>query len=612
MNFKLYKDGSFDILSDRISLIGAYPAVDGIPVRPLKVLVAEDCARYELLNGVLIMRICRSRDMLEITCAVEGLEAAHDIEPLANARIDGCDRVFVQGKGIGGPSGFFSLKEKELTSHAVMAVGTEGEFVALNTRDNTRLNNAYRIEGGTLSAGFDTECVALNSAFLPTLYLRHGTDYSSTLRECAKEIAKTMHARPVTRAAFHWCSWYYLYHNLDQATLEEYLEGFRQYKSIAPFSHIQIDAGYFPSCGDWLEHNDRFPGGLKHAADTILSAGYEPGIWIGPFMVGDNSKLYKEHPDWMLRSADGGYVRPWIRYNEPKPWGYRDSDYFVLDTSHPDAMAYLKKVFSTLREWGFTLFKTDFMLWGLQDSSKVIRHTPGKTSFEYYRDVMLMIREAIGEDARWLGCIAPFMPSVGYMDMMRIGGDVGAQWEESGFGPQNMLRELTADQYFNDVYWQNDPDAVMLRDFHIHLKPEQIEALAILEAMSGGVIYTSDPVHLMGQDRRDLLNFIRPDGLHDAEWPFWGDMREEIVVIQRLKSRTMVFLFNKTNHPITGVYDWKKLLGEDIKFLFRRHGDCRAVEDVPFVVIPPRSGVLLYGTHDKMLVEVDNLWEEEK
>ena len=41
--------------------------------------------------------------------------------------------------------------------------------------------------------------------------------------------------------------------------------------------------------------------GLKGAADAIKAAGYEPGIWIGPFMVGEESKLFKEHPDWMLR-----------------------------------------------------------------------------------------------------------------------------------------------------------------------------------------------------------------------------------------------------------------------------------------------------------------------
>ncbi len=30
----------------------------------------------------------------------------------------------------------------------------------------------------------------------------------------------------------------------------------------------------------------------------------------------------------------------------------------------PEAMAYMKHVFTTLRKWGAGMFKTDFMLWG--------------------------------------------------------------------------------------------------------------------------------------------------------------------------------------------------------------------------------------------------------
>ena len=608
MDYCIHPDGSFDLFTEKQQLLSAYPSIDGKPVRPLKVEASAHSARYELIDGTLTISIQTEKDILEVHCKVEGLHDAHDISPIGSAGIVGCDRAFVQGLGMRGPSGFSLLGKNGLTSYSLIAVGDERECIVLNAREHGRLNNVYRVCDGHLSAGFETERLSVDKPELPVLYVRAGKDYSSVLGACAAEIAQTMRARPVKKPAFHWCSWYYLYHTLDQKTLEEYLEGFQKYREIAPFSHIQIDAGYFPSCGDWLERCDRFPDGLKHVADTIRAAGYEPGIWVAPFMVGDNSRLYREHPDWMLKSADGGYVRPCKAYNEPKPWGYRDSDYFVLDTSHPDAMAYLRRVFTTLREWGYTLFKTDFLFWGLQDSSSVVRHGPGKTSFEHYRDVMKMIRESIGEEARWLGCIAPFMPSIGYVDMMRIGADVGAQWKEGGFGPTNMLQELTADQYFNNIYWQNDPDAVMLRDFHIHLKSEQIEALAILEAMSGGTIYTSDPIHQIAQDRRDLLNFIRPDAIHTPEYPQWSEMREETCVVQRLRNRTLVYFFNKTDRQIIRPCNWKELVGEDVEYLFKRHGGCNRVEEVPFVTIEPRSGVLYYGTREPMEKEPGNMW----
>ena len=85
-----------------------------------------------------------------------------------------------------------------------------------------------------------------------------------------------------------------------------------------------------------------------------------------------------------------------------------------------------------------------------------------------------MIREAIGEDSYWLGCIAPFLPFVGYADGMRIGGDVGSSWDGE-FGPRNMMRCLTGNNYTNHRYYQTDPDAVMLRDFQIRLTERGVD-----------------------------------------------------------------------------------------------------------------------------------------
>ena len=40
-----------------------------------------------------------------------------------------------------------------------------------------------------------------------------------------------------------------------------------------PIRYFQIDAGYFPSTGDWLECTERFPLGLQEAFDRINQAG---------------------------------------------------------------------------------------------------------------------------------------------------------------------------------------------------------------------------------------------------------------------------------------------------------------------------------------------------
>lgn len=609
MRFSIHPNGTLDLDIGPIRLAGGYPAVDGIPLRPLRVETTENEAVYTLVNGTLRLRAEHKDNAVWLYMKTNGLTDSHDISIFAGAKIGGCTKAFRQGLGLGGPSGFVALDaQASFDSTALTALGSDSGCVTLHVIDQKKYMSHFLLKEGCIDARIDTEGVLPDAEELPPLCIRKGESFDAALRLCAKEIADFLGARPMKKPAFHWCSWYYLYHTLDQATLESYLDGFAGMRAEAPFTHIQIDAGYFPSCGDWLEAHPRFPQGLKGAADTIRASGYEPGVWIGPFMVGDESHIFRDHPDWLLHYKDGTLVTPWLQYNEPKPWGYRDSVYGVLDTSHPDAMAYIRGVFRQLRAWGYTLYKTDFLKWGIQDSSQVVRHTPGKTSYEYFRDLMAVIREEIGEESAWLGCIAPFMPAVGFVDMMRIASDVGSRWDSAAFNPKNMIRELVADQYFNNVYWQNDPDAVMLRDFHILLREEQIEALALLQALSGCVITTSDPIHQIAKSRQALLRLIRPDKIASPEYPFWSQSREEVCIVNRLEHGTLVFLFNATDREIVESYDWKNLLGQDYGYLRRLHGESLPADAVPFVRIPPRSCVLFFASAQPLAKEPENLW----
>lgn len=606
MAYIIRPDGSYDIELGGVSITGAYPAIDGVPLRAVKCTVDGGRAEYTLLNGVIRIELCENDDGVVINTMVSGLNA-HDIDPIHGAAVCGADMAFRQGFGIGGPSGFVSADE-DFGSDGLVALGNADGCISVHANDHTKYRIHFGMENGKFSAMTDTELTISGETALPALYVRKAESFDAALRYCSGDIASNMHARKPVKPAFHWCSWYYLYHNLDQPLMEEYLEGFKKYRDAAPFKHIQIDAGYFPSCGDWLEPNPRFPEGLKKAAETIIAAGYEPGIWIAPYMVGDESKVARQHPDWLLHNKDGSLFVMSKQYNEPKIWGYRDSDYYILDVSNPEALAYMKNVFATLRSWGYTLYKTDFLLWGMHDSTKFSRHTPGKTSFEYFRELMSAIREAIGEESAWLGCIAPFMPSVGYVDMMRIAGDVGAQWEKDGFGPVNMIQEIHADQYFSNVYWQNDPDAVLLRDFHIHLKPHQIEALAILQAMSGGVITTSDPVHLIAPERRALLELIRPSGVVNSIYPYWQEKRDEEIITADTDGGKLAYFFNPTNRDVTVPADWTHVLGDDDWQLLKLHGESKAAAEIHYVTVPAQSGVLYFASREKLAHEPRNLW----
>ena len=330
-------------------------------------------------------------------------------------------------------------------------------------------------------------------------------------------------------------------------------------------------------------------------------------------MVGDRSELIKNHPDWILTDLEGNRISMIESYTEPKVWGNLDSNYYILDASHPDALAYLKKVFETFRAWGFTLFKTDFMLWNMQDSSTVRRHDPTLTSVEIMRNVLKVIREAIGDDSYLLGCIAPYMPFIGYADGMRIAGDVGAQWAET-FGPVNLLQEIPADNYFQNIFWQNDPDSVLLRNFETKLTTEETRSLALLQAISGGCITTSDPIHLISEDRREILRMIKPEGCVAPEFPYLCEKREELIMLHRLEQGNLLYILNPTDREIPVMLELSNLLGDKKWYQYRFNWDEDAavtsvMRDLVLERIAPHDSMLLFISKEPLTARPSNLWK---
>ncbi len=105
-----------------------------------------------------------------------------------------------------------------------------------------------------------------------------------------------------------------------------------------------MDDGWFgtrdndaQSLGDWTVNDKKLPNGLDGLCKKIKSLGLEFGIWVEPEMVNVNSKLYEEHPDWVLQI-------PGKCHSEGR-------NQRVLDLTKPQVREYIiesmKKVFSS-------------------------------------------------------------------------------------------------------------------------------------------------------------------------------------------------------------------------------------------------------------------------
>ena len=98
--------------------------------------------------------------------------------------------------------------------------------------------------------GLITERMKRSAVLLPEFYIEYSETIESGLEKAAKKIGREMGARLAAPPAYHWCSWYYCYHNFDRVQLEEYLTGLKKMEEKPPIRYFQIDAGYFPSTGD--------------------------------------------------------------------------------------------------------------------------------------------------------------------------------------------------------------------------------------------------------------------------------------------------------------------------------------------------------------------------
>ena len=290
-----------------------------------------------------------------------------------------------------------------------------------------------------------------------------------------------------------WCSWYHYFTQVTQADVEENLAAVGELE--LDIEVVQIDDGYQSELGDWLTLSDRFTS-LAAVVDDIRGRGLRAGIWVAPFFLGARSETLAAHPDWVVRGADPG-----------SGW---DQRLLSLDTTHPGAGEYLRRVFGHLREIGIDYFKIDFLYAAAMDGGRA-QDVPG---VEAYRHGLRTIREAIGPEAYLLGCGAPILPSVGLVDAMRVGPDISHSYEpEDGDLSQPSQRAAAGNTRWrawqHGRFWVNDPDC-LVAGAHV----ERREEWAQVVERYGGLRSSSD--RLRGLDEWGLATtrrLVRPQGV---------------------------------------------------------------------------------------------------
>lgn len=283
-----------------------------------------------------------------------------------------------------------------------------------------------------------------------------------------------------------YTSWYNYFQKIDENIILRDLKGLsRARESVNIF---QIDDGYEPFVGDWLDYNGRdFPNGMKTIADAVHREGYLAGIWLAPFNVQrGKSRILKEHPDWLIRNPDG---KPQLGC---VAWGGA----YTLDIYNPEVREHLKNVFDTvLNDWGYDMVKLDF----LYSQCRTPRNN--KTRGTVMCEAMDFLRECVG-DKLILGCGVPLGPAFGVVDACRISCDVDLSYGGKFYNSMSINNELPSAQnainnsmfrrHLNGRAFLNDPDVFFLRDHNLTFTWEQKLLLAKINNLFGRVLFVSD------------------------------------------------------------------------------------------------------------------------
>jgi hypothetical protein len=567
----IHSDGSFDIIGTTITIANGYPALDNKSLKPLNVKVTErgnfKTIRYLLGEGTVELQFSYEGKALTINTTVTGQSIIPEmISILRDAEVAGVAKVYKTSSQIMGNGG---IKEwPDTKAGNLSCAGTTGFIpdsgytMVISTRNYKKYNtftNAYTGKQGKKSVEVCLNTEKVSTSNIPTFYFTENASAFEAMKNEATEVGRAMGVKNEKPQSYHWCSWYYAYYYMTDKMLSGFVTGVKKMTPSVNIQTVQIDAGYHPHVGDWLEASQKFPTGIKASVKEILANGYKAGIWIGPYMVGNRSKLYLEHPDWILRYKNNKPVIEMSFYGENRLWGAMDEEIYCLDTSNPDVMAYLRKVFREFKKMGISFYKTDFMLYGSKNSGDVIRFTPGKTSLEYQKELFDMIRQEIGQESFWLGCIAPFQPMIGYVDAMRVSADMHPSWG----GGANMFEESKGAQHINNVWWQNNPDAMIIQERYSHLTDAETRSTALWMGMLGGVINTSDLFYDIPQRRTELFRFLEPGKVkYHTSFPFINTPEKLEVLVRQYSNKCWAVLFtNRKDEQVSSAFSLKSLVG---------------------------------------------------
>lgn len=97
-----------------------------------------------------------------------------------------------------------------------------------------------------------------------------------------------------------WNHWFILQNAISETILEKQAD----YAAAAGMEYFCIDSGWFDGdfpdgVGNWTVSKTKFPNGIGAVGDYVDKKGMKLGLWFEPERAAANTKIIKDHPDWI-------------------------------------------------------------------------------------------------------------------------------------------------------------------------------------------------------------------------------------------------------------------------------------------------------------------------
>lgn len=120
---------------------------------------------------------------------------------------------------------------------------------------------------------------------------------------------------------------------------------------------LVVDDGWFAgrdddttSLGDWHSDKHKFPSGIETVAANVKEKGLKFGLWFEPEMVSSKSRLFADHPEWII--------------SVPNRVNSKGRNQLTLDLSRPEVQNYLFAFIDKLLSSG----NIDYVKWDMNRS----------------------------------------------------------------------------------------------------------------------------------------------------------------------------------------------------------------------------------------------------